>query len=152
MTDGLFCQGCALQASFGWGCRCCRYLETAHHALSVLSSQPFASCDRCVARNTYEEQHHRSIQDPEGSLDLAVDFPCQLVPVRTNSCSQKPHHKIVQVSFPHHNIWQILAGFWSDAAADISWIRKWHTVLDRSKPPFYRWFAGATLTLSDIHL
>lgn len=58
---------------------------------------------RCVARNTYEEQHHRSIQNPEG--------------------------------------------FWSDAAADISWIRKWHTVLDRSKPPFYRWFAGGQLNM-----
>eukprot|EP00435_Cladocopium_sp_Y103_P053392 s466_g17.t1 len=58
---------------------------------------------RCVARSTYEEQHHRSIQNPEG--------------------------------------------FWSDAAADISWIRKWHTVLDKSKPPFYRWFAGGQLNM-----
>ena len=33
-------------------------------------------------------------------------------------------------------------GFWAEAAADISWVRKWHTVLDKSKAPFYRWFSG----------
>jgi len=33
-------------------------------------------------------------------------------------------------------------GFWAEAAEDIHWYRKWDTVLDDSKPPFYRWFVG----------
>src|SRR3546814_10860897 len=33
-------------------------------------------------------------------------------------------------------------GFWAEAANDIVWYRKWDTVLDRSNPPFYRWFVG----------
>jgi len=32
--------------------------------------------------------------------------------------------------------------FWAEAAEDIFWHRKWDTVLDRSNPPFYRWFTG----------
>ncbi len=36
-------------------------------------------------------------------------------------------------------------GFWGDAAAAIHWDRPWDTVLDDSKAPFYRWFAGGRL-------
>ncbi|RUM40023.1 MAG: propionyl-CoA synthetase, partial [Desulfocapsa sp.] len=35
--------------------------------------------------------------------------------------------------------------FWAEAAEGIDWIQKWDTVLDSSRPPFYRWFAGATM-------
>ncbi len=35
--------------------------------------------------------------------------------------------------------------FWAEAAAAIDWERRWDRVLDRSRPPFYRWFAGARL-------
>jgi len=34
-------------------------------------------------------------------------------------------------------------GFWAEAAAQISWVRRWDSVLDDSNPPFHRWFAGA---------
>jgi len=37
------------------------------------------------------------------------------------------------------------AGFWAEAAEGISWIKRWDTVLDDSKPPFYRWFKGGVL-------
>jgi propionyl-CoA synthetase len=33
-------------------------------------------------------------------------------------------------------------GFWAEAAGEIHWHRKWHTVLDGSNTPFYRWFVG----------
>jgi propionyl-CoA synthetase len=36
-------------------------------------------------------------------------------------------------------------GFWGDVAAGIDWTRKWDRVLDDSRPPFYRWFAGGEL-------
>ena len=36
-------------------------------------------------------------------------------------------------------------GFWADAAGGIDWDRRWDTVLDRSRPPFYRWFQGGVL-------
>ena len=36
-------------------------------------------------------------------------------------------------------------GFWGDAAAAIHWDKTWDTVLDRSNPPFYRWFRGGML-------
>src|SRR4051812_17715382 len=35
--------------------------------------------------------------------------------------------------------------FWADAAADIDWSKSWHRVLDRTRPPSYRWFAGGEL-------
>src|SRR5215467_13459032 len=35
--------------------------------------------------------------------------------------------------------------FWAEAAEAIDWERRWDTVLDRNRPPFYRWFAGARL-------
>jgi propionyl-CoA synthetase len=36
-------------------------------------------------------------------------------------------------------------GFWGEAAAAIDWVEPWRRVLDDSKAPFYRWFAGARL-------
>lgn len=35
--------------------------------------------------------------------------------------------------------------FWEEAAGAISWHKKWDKVLDRSNPPFYRWFTGGEL-------
>ena len=34
-------------------------------------------------------------------------------------------------------------GFWGEAAQDIHWFKTWDTVLDKSNPPFFRWFRGA---------
>ena len=36
-------------------------------------------------------------------------------------------------------------GFWSAAAKQCVWTKKWDTVLDDSKKPFYRWFTGGEL-------
>jgi propionyl-CoA synthetase len=36
-------------------------------------------------------------------------------------------------------------GFWGEAAGLIQWSRPWDTVLDRTRPPFYRWFVGGRL-------
>ncbi len=36
-------------------------------------------------------------------------------------------------------------GFWSEAAQAIDWTRRWDRVLDDSRKPFYRWFAGGKL-------
>ncbi len=36
-------------------------------------------------------------------------------------------------------------GFWSEVAEGIDWEKKWDRVLDDSRPPFYRWFAGGVL-------
>ncbi len=33
--------------------------------------------------------------------------------------------------------------FWAEAAEAIDWTRRWDRVFDDSRPPFYRWFAGA---------
>jgi propionyl-CoA synthetase len=33
--------------------------------------------------------------------------------------------------------------FWAEAAEAVHWYRRWDAVLDRSRPPFYRWFPGA---------
>ena len=35
--------------------------------------------------------------------------------------------------------------FWAEAAEGIDWIQKWDKVLDSTRPPFYRWFTGASL-------
>ena len=35
--------------------------------------------------------------------------------------------------------------FWAEAAEAVEWERRWDHVLDASRPPFYRWFAGARL-------
>jgi propionyl-CoA synthetase len=35
--------------------------------------------------------------------------------------------------------------FWAEAAAEIDWDEPWERVLDDSKAPFYRWFAGGRL-------
>ena len=35
-------------------------------------------------------------------------------------------------------------GFWAEAAEGIDWFRRWDRVLDDDRPPFHRWFRGAT--------
>src|SRR6476646_5423793 len=35
--------------------------------------------------------------------------------------------------------------FWAEAAEAIEWEKLWDRVFDDSRPPFYRWFAGARL-------
>ena len=41
--------------------------------------------------------------------------------------------------------WSDPEGFWGEAAQAIHWDKTWNRVLDDSKPPFYRWFAGGML-------
>jgi propionyl-CoA synthetase len=36
-------------------------------------------------------------------------------------------------------------GFWAERAAALSWERRWDRVLDDSRAPFYRWFAGGRI-------
>src|SRR5262245_24508759 len=36
-------------------------------------------------------------------------------------------------------------GFWGEIAEDIQWDRRWERVLDSTRAPFYRWFAGGRL-------
>jgi propionyl-CoA synthetase len=36
-------------------------------------------------------------------------------------------------------------GFWGEAASAVHWFEPWEKVLDDSRPPFYRWFAGGRL-------
>jgi propionyl-CoA synthetase len=36
-------------------------------------------------------------------------------------------------------------GFWTEAAEKLSWSRRWDRILDDSRPPFYRWFAGGEM-------
>ena len=33
-------------------------------------------------------------------------------------------------------------GYWGEAARAIDWVKPWQRVLDRDRPPFYRWFRG----------
>ena len=46
--------------------------------------------------------------------------------------------------------------FWSEQAEQLSWYRKWDKVLDRSNPPFFKWFEGGktniVLNAIDRHL
>ena len=47
-------------------------------------------------------------------------------------------------------------GFWSEAAQEIVWIKSWNQVIDKSNPPFYRWFPGGVLNTCynavDLHV
>jgi propionyl-CoA synthetase len=47
-------------------------------------------------------------------------------------------------------------GFWGAAAEDVYWDRRWDRVLDRSREPFHRWFAGGMLNTCynalDLHV
>ena len=36
-------------------------------------------------------------------------------------------------------------GFWADAAEALHWTDRWTAVVDRERPPFYRWFSGGRL-------
>ncbi len=40
-------------------------------------------------------------------------------------------------------------GFWGEQATEyLTWRKPWHTVLDETKAPFYRWFVGGELNAS----
>jgi len=48
------------------------------------------------------------------------------------------------------------AGFWGEAAEAVYWYKKWEKVLDDSRQPFYRWFAGGQVNTCynalDLHV
>ena len=48
------------------------------------------------------------------------------------------------------------AGFWGEAAEAVHWHKKWKRVLDNSRQPFYRWFAGGEVNTCynalDLHI
>jgi acetyl-CoA synthetase len=39
-------------------------------------------------------------------------------------------------------------GWWTEQADRLDWFERWHTVLDDSNPPFYKWFEGGRLNVS----
>ena len=39
-------------------------------------------------------------------------------------------------------------GFWSEAAEELHWFKKWDKVLDASEAPFYKWYTGSRTNLS----
>src|SRR5690349_16630623 len=39
--------------------------------------------------------------------------------------------------------------FWAEAAEAVRWEKRWEKVLDESRAPFYRWFAGGRLNIAD---
>jgi hypothetical protein len=43
--------------------------------------------------------------------------------------------------------WEHRRNFWAEAAEVVDWEKRWDSVRDDSRAPFYRWFAGALLTL-----
>ena len=47
-------------------------------------------------------------------------------------------------------------GFWAEAAEDVHWYKRWDKVLDDSRKPFYRWFAGGVTNscynVLDLHV
>ena len=47
-------------------------------------------------------------------------------------------------------------GFWGEAAEAVHWHKKWKRVLDNSRQPFYRWFAGGEVNTCynalDLHI
>ena len=40
------------------------------------------------------------------------------------------------------------ASWWAEQARALDWTTEWDTVLDASRPPFYKWFVGGTLNAS----
>ncbi len=40
-------------------------------------------------------------------------------------------------------------GFWADQAKNLHWFQKWDKVIDDTKAPFYKWFAGGKMNIVD---
>lgn len=38
-------------------------------------------------------------------------------------------------------------GFWAEQAESLHWYKKWDTLLDKSQPPFYKWFVGGRINI-----
>ena len=41
-----------------------------------------------------------------------------------------------------------LEAFWEEAARELEWFKKWHTVLDRTDAPFFKWFTGGRTNIA----
>ncbi len=41
-----------------------------------------------------------------------------------------------------------IEAFWDARARELVWYRTWDQVLDRSNPPFYRWFVGGEANIN----
>ena len=41
-----------------------------------------------------------------------------------------------------------IEAFWARRAETLEWYQRWHTVLDRSQAPFYKWFVGGKINIA----
>jgi len=59
-----------------------------------------------------------------------------------------PSNEIIQQANvkEYDNLYQYSIGhreeFWAEQAEKLAWFHKWDHVLDKSNPPFYKWFTG----------
>jgi propionyl-CoA synthetase len=57
----------------------------------------------------------------------------------------QPEERSGRFDETYHRSLQQPEEFWAEAAVEIDWIESWERVLDDSRAPFYRWFAGGRL-------
>jgi acetyl-CoA synthetase len=55
---------------------------------------------------------------------------------------------LIKDTSDHERAAQDPIGWWAEQAKALDWFQEWDTVLDDSKPPFYKWFVGGTLNAS----
>jgi acetyl-CoA synthetase len=74
-------------------------------------------------------------------------YPSQDIIVNANV---KDYDNLYKYSIEHRE------EFWAEQAGKLSWYKKWDKVLDKSNPPFYKWFEGGKtniiLNAIDRHL
>src|SRR3972149_2917637 len=68
--------------------------------------------------------------------------------VLTEGVYYPPEHIVAQANLPdyeavHQAMTDDLAGYWGKIAREeFEWFEPWHTTLDESEAPFYKWFVG----------
>lgn len=70
----------------------------------------------------------------KGTLEGEVYYPSNNI---INQANVREFDKLYQMSIDDRE------GFWAEQANELEWYKKWDTVLDDSKKPFYKWFTGA---------
>lgn len=97
-----------------------------------------------TARDTVIEKEN---QEEETIKQEEIFYPSKKV---LEDANIQEYDKMYRYSVNH------LEDFWEEQACYLSWFRRWDSVLDKSNPPFYKWFIGAKtniiLNAIDRHL
>ncbi|MDT5002065.1 MAG: acetyl-CoA synthetase, partial [Mycobacterium sp.] len=90
-----------------------------------------------------------SVETPASDQDLDNDLAALLDTERFEPSEEFRKNALLTDASIYEEADEDWQGWWAKNAGNLHWTKEWDQVLDDSNPPFYKWFVGGQLNVSD---